>query len=77
MDELTENFKGLTMATKRSYVEAFLEKEALESSTSKKSTRLELARAENRKETAYQNMKKNQRKDKKNDRKMSRTRSRI
>ena len=41
---------------KRSFVSAFLSEVAQECSPSKKRTRLELARAKNRKETHYQNM---------------------
>ena len=46
-------------------MEAFLEEEAFENSSSKTSIRLELARAKNRKETTYQNMQKKKRKGKK------------
>ena len=62
MDRLTQSMSNLRMATggerKRSYVEAFLEEEATKCSSTKKSTRLELARAINRKETLFQNMRK-------------------
>lgn len=44
------------MAPKRSFVDAFLHEEAVETSPTKKNTRIELARAQNRAETAYQNM---------------------
>ena len=56
MDSLTTAMSDLSMAHKRSFVEAFLQEEALECSPTKKNTRLELARARNRKETIYQNM---------------------
>ena len=47
---------SLGMAQKRSFVDAFLHEEAVDTSPTKKNTRLELARAQNRAETMYQNM---------------------
>ena len=44
------------MAQKRSFFEAFMEEAAKEKVSSKKATRIELARAENRSHSAYQNM---------------------
>ena len=44
------------MAQKPSYVDAFLSTEALSFYTSKMSTRLELARAKNKKEKIYNNL---------------------
>jgi len=41
---------------KRSFVDAFLEKEAQNSKHAKAGTRIELARAENQKEKLYNNM---------------------
>ncbi|MEW8446340.1 MAG: hypothetical protein AB2653_18605 [Candidatus Thiodiazotropha endolucinida] len=57
MDKLSTDFSGLNMAQKkRSFVDAFLSEEAVESGASKKTTRLELARAKNRKEKGTQNL---------------------
>ena len=56
MDSLSDAMSGLSMAHKRSFVDAFLQDEAVECSPTKKNTRLELARAQNREETTYQNM---------------------
>ena len=55
MERLSTAISGLSMAQKRSFVEALLE-EAVKCSPTKKNTRIELARAKNRKETVYQNM---------------------
>jgi len=49
----------LSMAQKRSFMEAFLEEEKREERASKKLTRMELVRAQNRTDSAYQNMLKN------------------
>mgnify|MGYP006902733279 CR=1 FL=1 len=49
---------GLNMATKRSFIQAFLDEEAAEDIASKKSTRMELARAKNKRDTIYSNMRK-------------------
>lgn len=56
----TKDFEGLNMTTKRSFVEAFLEEEAREENASKRSTRIALARAKNKQDTLYQNLKKKQ-----------------
>ncbi len=47
------------MAQKRSFIDAFLQEEQSEERASKKSTRMELVRARNRRDSAYQNMLKN------------------
>ena len=65
MDPLTLVMSDLSMAHKRSFVEAFLQEEASECSPGKKNTRLELARARNRMETIYQNMVKTKERTKK------------
>ena len=44
------------MAQKRSFVDDLLQEEQSEDRASKKSTRLELVRARNRKDSVYQNM---------------------
>jgi len=46
----------LNMAQKRSFVDDLLQEEQSEDRASKKSTRLELVRARNRKDSVYQNM---------------------
>jgi len=56
MESLTPSMSNLRMAQKRSFVDVFLQEEAGEDRASKKYTRLELVRAQNRKESAYQNM---------------------
>lgn len=57
MENLSENLSSLNMDTrKRNFVDDFLEKESTEQSVSKKSTRLELARAKNRQERHKQNL---------------------
>ena len=56
---------GLSMAHKRSVVEAFLKEEGVKCSPTKKNTRLELARAKNRVDTVYQNMVKTKERTKK------------
>lgn len=53
------------MTTKRSFVEAFLEEEAREENASKRSTRIALARAKNKQDTSYQNLKKTKERAKK------------
>ena len=50
---------GLSMAQKRSFIDAFLQEEEGEDRASKKSTRVELVRAKNRRDSEYQNMLKN------------------
>jgi len=44
------------MTQKRSFVEAFLEEKEAEDCASKRSTRMELVRAKNRRDATYQNM---------------------
>jgi len=56
METLSRSMSDLSMAHKRSFVEAFLQEEMSEDRESKKSTRMELVRAKNRRDTAYQNM---------------------
>ena len=56
MEGLSKKFSTLNMAQKLSYVDAFLHSEALSLYASKKSTRLELARAKNKKEKIYNNL---------------------
>jgi len=51
--------RGLSMAQKRSFIDAFLQEEEGEDRASKKSTRMELVRAKNRRDSAYNNMLKN------------------
>jgi len=46
----------LEMAEKRSFVKAFLEEEEAEDCASKRSTRMELVRAKNRRDATYQSM---------------------
>ena len=59
MDDLAKRMSTLKMSSnKRSYVDAFLAEEVVEKNTTKESTRLQLARALNRRDKAYQNMKK-------------------
>jgi len=54
----------LNMAQKRSFVDAFLQEEQSGDRASKKSTRLELVRARNRKDSVYQNMLKTKEREK-------------
>jgi len=56
MEGLSRSMSDLSMAQKRSFIDAFLQEEQDEKSASKKSTRMELARAQNRKDSVYQNM---------------------
>ena len=56
MEGLSEAMSSLNMAQKRSFFEAFLDEEAKEKSSSKNATRIELARAKNRRDAARQNM---------------------
>jgi hypothetical protein len=56
MERLSEAMSGLNMAQKRSFFDAFMVEAAEEKGSSKKTTRIDLARAKNRMETAYQNM---------------------
>ena len=55
MDKLSTKLSGLNMAQKRSFVGVFLSGEASKGVASKQATRLELARAKNKKRV-YQNM---------------------
>ena len=57
MDRLSTDLRNMSLK-KRSFVDAFLEEEASENTASKKSTRLELARAKNRRDRANDNMRK-------------------
>ena len=56
MEGLSTAMSGLDMAQKRTFFEAFIDEAAKEEGSSKKTTRIELARAKNRKDAAYQNM---------------------
>src|ERR1043165_4082226 len=56
MESLSTAMSGLNMAQKRSFFDAFMDEAAKEKSSSKIATRMELARAKNRKDSAYQNM---------------------
>jgi len=56
MESLSRSMSDLNMAQKRSFVDDLLQEEQSEDRASKKSTRLELVRARNRKDSVYQNM---------------------
>ena len=56
MESLSVAMSGLNMSHKRSFFEAFIDEAAKDEGSSKKSTRIELARAKNRRDTTYQNM---------------------
>ena len=56
MEGLSTAMSDLNMSRKRSFFDAFMAEEAKETSSSKNATRMELARAKNRKDSAYQNM---------------------
>ncbi len=56
MERLTVAMSDLRLGRKRTFVDAFLEKEASEDNRSKRNTRIELARAKNRVDLTYQNM---------------------
>jgi len=59
MESLSSSMSGLNMAQKRSFIDAFLQEEEGEDRASKKSTRMALVRAKNRRDSEYQNMLKN------------------
>ena len=56
MESLSRSMSDLNIAQKRSFVNAFLQEEQSGDRASKKSTRQELVRAKNRKDSVYQNM---------------------
>ena len=58
MDNLSYKMAELNIR-KRSFVDAFLADQAADNTASKNSTRIELARAKNRRDREYQNMAKN------------------
>ena len=59
MECLSVRMSGLSMATKRSYVEALLQEQANADNASKARTRTQLVRAKNKRDAAAANVRKN------------------
>ena len=58
MDNLSTAMSNLSTSTKRSFVQAFLDEEALKSTASKDSTRIALTKAKNKRDKICSNMRK-------------------